>query len=77
MIVDDYTRQGLFKHLKDHGGRALVAQEEMTAFFDLVQKRQLEGSGERQLYCRLYDGGKWIKSTGNKAYAWYTFELRI
>lgn len=64
MMVDDYTRQGLFKHLKEHDGRALVAQEEMTAFFDLVQKRQLEGTGERQLYCRLYDGGKWIKSTG-------------
>ena len=64
MMVDDYTRQGLFKHLKEHDGRALVVHEEMTAFFDLVQKRQLEGSGERQLYCRLYDGGKWIKSTG-------------
>ena len=64
MMVDDYTRQGLFKHLKDHDGRALVVHEEMTVFFDLVQKCQLEGSGERQLYCRLYDGGKRIKSTG-------------
>lgn len=66
MMVDDYTRQGLFKHLLEHNGRALVAQEEMTAFFDLVQKRQMEGSGERQLYCRLYDGGGWIKSTAGK-----------
>ena len=46
MMVDDYTRQGLFKHLLEHNGRALVAQEEMTAFFDLVQKRQMEGGGE-------------------------------
>ena len=64
VVVDDYTRQGLFRHLKEHDGRALVVHEEMTAFFDMVQKRQLEGTGERQLYCRLYDGGKWIKSTG-------------
>ena len=64
MNVDDYTRQGLFKHLERQNGRALVAQEEMTAFFDLVQKRQLEGTGERQLYCRLYDGGSWTRSTG-------------
>ena len=64
MIVDDYTRQGLFKHLANRNGHALVAQEEMTAFFDLLQRRQMEGQGERQLYCRFYDGGDWIKSTG-------------
>lgn len=40
MIVDDYTRQGYFKHLRECGGRAYVAQEEMTAFFDLVQQRE-------------------------------------
>ncbi len=64
MMVDDYTRQGLFKHLRESKGRAYVAQEEMTAFFDLVQRRQLEGAGERQLYCRLYDASGWIKTTG-------------
>ena len=64
MRVENYTQLGLFKHLKDHDGRALIAQEEMSAFFDLVQRRQLEGSSERQLYCSLYDGGSWIKSTG-------------
>lgn len=26
--------------------------------------RQLEGCAERQLYCRLYDGGQWTSSTG-------------
>lgn len=64
MLVDDYTKKGLFKHLQGHNGRALLAHEEMGAFFDLVQKRQLEGCAERQLYCRLYDGGQWTTSTG-------------
>ncbi len=64
MLVDDYTKRGLFKHLQSHDGRALLAHEEMGAFFDLVQKRQLEGNAERQLYCRLYDGGQWVSSTG-------------
>ena len=58
MRVENYTQLGLFKHLKDHDGKALI---EMS---DLVQRRQLEGSSERQLYCSLYDGGSWIKSTG-------------
>ena len=64
MLVDDHTKRGLFKHLQSHDGRALLAHEEMGAFFDLVQKRQLEGNAERQLYCRLYDGGQWVTSTG-------------
>ena len=64
MLVDDYTKRGLFRHLQSHEGRALLAHEEMGAFFDLVQKRQLEGNAERQLYCRLYDGGQWVTSTG-------------
>ena len=64
MLVDDYTKKGLFRHLQNHDGRALLAHEEMGAFFDLIQKRQLEGNAERQLYCRLYDGGEWITSTG-------------
>lgn len=66
ILVDDYTKKGLFRHLQNHGGRALLAHEEMGAFFDLVQKRQLEGNAERQLYCRLYDGGQWVTSTGMK-----------
>lgn len=64
MMVDDYTWQGLIKHLRERGGWAYVAQEKMTAFLDLVQRRQLEGAGERQLYCRLYDAGGWINGTG-------------
>ena len=64
ILVDDYTKKGLFRHLQNHSGRALLAHEEMGAFFDLLQKRQLEGNAERQLYCRLYDGGQWVTSTG-------------
>ena len=62
MMVDDYTQQGLFKHLADRKGHGLIAQEKMTAFFDLVQRRQQEGQRERQLYCHFYDGGDWIKT---------------
>lgn len=57
MLVDDYTKRGLHKHLQSDCGRALIAHEEMGAFFDLVQKRQTEGLGERQMYCRLDDAG--------------------
>ena len=64
MMVNDYTRQGLFKHLADRKGHSLIAKEEMTAFFDLLQRRQQEGQGEWQLYCRFYDGGDRIKNTG-------------
>lgn len=65
IIVDDYTRRGLFNHILSHDGRALCAHEEMSAFFDIIQKHQLELSGERQLYCRLYDAGKWTNVTGD------------
>lgn len=66
MTVNNYTCQGLFEHLWTKNGRALIAQEEMMAFLDLVQNRQLEGTGERQLYCRLYDGGSGTRSTGER-----------
>ena len=46
MMVDDYTRQGLFKHLRECGGRAYVAQEEMTAFFDSPAQATGGGWGE-------------------------------
>ena len=64
IMVDDYTRRGLFNHLLTHDDRALCAHEEMSALFDTIQKRQLELSGERQLYCCLYDAGKWTNVTG-------------
>ena len=64
ILVDDYTRRGLFNHLQSHESRALVAHDEMSALFDIIQKRQLELSSERQLYCRLYDAGKWTNITG-------------
>lgn len=66
LLVDDYTRRGLFNHLLSHEGRALCAHEEMSALFDTIQKRQMELSGERQLFCRLYDAGKWTNITGMK-----------
>ena len=63
VLVDDYTKKGLFMHLQKHEGRALLAYKEMRAFFDLVQKK-LKGNAERQLYCQLYDGGQWVSSMG-------------
>ena len=69
IMVDNYTRRGLFNHLLTHNGRALCAHEEMSALFDTIQKRQLELSGERQLYCRLYDAGKWTNVTGVLSYS--------
>jgi hypothetical protein len=56
VIVNDFTRKGLFQHLVAHEGRALIAHSEMSSFYELILKRQQEGSGERQLFCRLYDG---------------------
>ena len=64
ILVDDYTRRGLLNHLQSYENRALCAHEEMSALFDTIQKRQLELSDERQLYCRLYDAGKWTNITG-------------
>ena len=46
VLVDDYTRQGLFTHLMNQKQRALLACEEIQSFFDVIPKRQLELSGE-------------------------------
>ena len=46
IMVDDYTRRGLFNHLLMHDGRALCAHKEISALFDTIQKRQLELSGK-------------------------------
>ena len=64
MLVDDFTKKGFFKHLHHKGGRALVAYEEMGGFFDLLHQKQMMGTGERQLFCKLYDASGWINSTG-------------
>ena len=56
VVVHDFTRKGLFQHLVAHQGRALLAHSEMSSFYELILKKQQEGSGERQLFCRLYDG---------------------
>lgn len=56
VVVHDFTRKGLFQHLVAHQGRALLAHSEMSSFYELILQKQQEGSGERQLFCRLYDG---------------------
>ena len=56
VVVHDFTRKGLFQHLVAHEGRALLAHSEMSSFYELILKKQQEGSGERQLFSRLYDG---------------------
>ncbi|XP_028418679.1 uncharacterized protein LOC114544164 [Dendronephthya gigantea] len=56
MVIHDFTRKGLFQHLVSHDGRALLAHSEMSSFYEFILKKQQEGSGERQLFCRLYDG---------------------
>ena len=61
IYVDDYTRQGLFTHLKKQV--ALMAYGEISSFFDLIQ---LDLNAERQPYSRLYDAGIWSKVTGNQ-----------
>ena len=62
--MDDFTKKGFFKHLPNKGGRALVAYEEMGGFFYLLHQKQMMGTGERQLFCKLYDASGWISSTG-------------
>ena len=64
VVVNDFTRKGLFQHLVAHEGRALLAHSEMSSFYELILKKQNEGSGERQLFCRLYDGiAEWTSTS--------------
>ena len=66
IVVHDFTRKGLFQHLVAHEGRALLAHSEMSSFYELTLKKQQEGSGERQLFCRLYDGSaEWALTTAS------------
>lgn len=57
----------LYYYLGMHSHKPVTSIQvyEMSVLFDIIQKRQLELSGERQLYCRLYDAGKWTNITGN------------
>ena len=64
MLVDDFTKKGLFNYLRKKGGHALVAYEEMGGFFNLLHQCQMMGTGERQLFCKLYDASGWMSSTG-------------
>ena len=54
--MDDYTRQ------QEHC--ALMAYDEISSFFDLIQRQQLDLNAEKQLYCRLCDAGILSKVTG-------------
>lgn len=65
ILVHDYTSKGLFEHLKSRGGRALICHAEMTSFFENLLKRQCEGSGERQMFCRFHDGNSKIIRTSH------------
>ena len=56
VIMHEYTAKGLFDHLQTRGGRALLCHAEMSSFYETLMKRQSEGNGERQLFCRLHDG---------------------
>lgn len=59
------SEEGLFQAPpKQGGGRALVANEEKGGFFDLLHQKQMMGTGEWQLFCKLYDASRWISSTG-------------
>lgn len=70
LAVQDYTRKGLMHHLVEHSRRAIIVYPEMSEFLDLVLKKQNDLSGERQLYCKLFDGSKWtdtrIGKEGNR-----------
>lgn len=67
ILVDDYMKKGLFMHLQKHEGRALLAHEELGAFLDLVQKRQLEGHGEIKGNCIVdstMGSSRWDRANG-------------
>ena len=56
LLIHEYTAKGLFDHLKTRGGRGLLCHAEMSSFLETLIRRQTEGNGERQLFCRLHDG---------------------
>lgn len=70
LAVQDYTCKGLMHHLVEHSRHAIIVYPEMSEFLDLVLKKQNDLSGERQLYCKLFDGSKWtdtrIGKEGNR-----------
>lgn len=65
ILVHDYTPKGLFEHLKTRQGRALICHAEMTSFYENLMKRQSEGNGERQMFCRFHDGNSMIIRTSH------------
>lgn len=70
LAVQDYTHKGLMQQLVQHNGRAIIVYPEMSEFLELVLKKQNDLLGERQLYCKLFDGLKWtdtrIGKEGNR-----------
>ena len=53
LFFDDFKQKGLFQHLVAHEGMALIAHSQMSSFYELILKRQQEGSGEQQFFCCL------------------------
>lgn len=68
ILIHEYTAKGLFEHLQTRGGRALLCHAEMSSFYETLIKRQNDGNGERQFFCRLHDGDSSMIRTihGNK-----------
>jgi hypothetical protein len=64
VLVHDYTQKGLFEHLNSRG-RALICHGEMSSFYENLLKRQTEGNGERQMFCRFHDGNSKIIRTSH------------
>ena len=59
MTVDEYSRRK--DYLNTLNGHALITYAEMTAFFNLLQRRQMESQGKRRLYCSFFDGSELTK----------------
>lgn len=66
LIIDRYTQNGLFDHMMNNDGVAIMFDAEMGMFLENVLKKQSEGTGERQLLCKLYDCTAWSKVSGNQ-----------
>lgn len=63
--VDEFSRKGLFAFLKQQSGHALLAYEEMGSFLDQIFRKQSESKGERQYFCRHFDGWKMSELVSN------------
>lgn len=69
LLVQDYTTKGIFEHLKNRDGKAIICHTEMTRYFEHSLKKQSDGESERQTFCRFHDGNsKVIRMSHGKPY---------